>query len=58
MSSKEYKTEEKKDNFLQKLHNAIFGEFSLSNEQNNLNERNNSSKEKDIINKNNLKNEK
>jgi hypothetical protein len=58
MSSKEYKTEEKKDNFLPKLHNAIFGEFSLSNEQNNLNERNNSSKEKDIINKNNLKNEK
>ena len=53
MSSKEYKTEEKKDNFLPKLHNAIFGEFSLSNEQNNLNERNNSSKEKEIINKNN-----
>ena len=58
MSSKEYKTEEKKDNFLPKLHNAIFGEFSLSNEQNDTNKINNSSKRKDIINENNLKNEK
>ena len=58
MSSKQVKTEEKKENFLPKLHNAIFGEFSLSNEQNDPNKINNSSKRKDIINDNNLKNEK
>lgn len=58
MSSKQVKTEEKKENFLPKLHNAIFGAFSLSNEQNDPNKINNSSKRKDIINDNNLKNEK
>ncbi len=59
MSSREFNAEEKKSNFLPKLHKAIDGEFSLLNGQNDLNERNNnSSKEKDIIKKINLKNEK
>ena len=46
MSSREFNAEEKKSNFLPKLHKAIAGEFSLLNGQNDLNERKNSSKKK------------